>query len=37
MDMFKISNLVLAGNSIVTILYNRLEGERQREKPGGRV
>jgi hypothetical protein len=40
-DLFKIINLDFGGNIIVTILYNGLEGQRQRqrqiEKPGGRV
>jgi len=40
-DLFKISNLVLVGQAIVTSLYNSLEGtererERERERPVGR-
>ena len=36
-DLFKISNLDLGGNTIVTILYNSLEEQRERqiEKPRG--
>jgi hypothetical protein len=38
-DLFKIFNLILGWKTIVTSLYNSLEGQRQRqiEKPVGRV
>ena len=37
-DLFKIVNLVLGGNEIVTSLYSRLEGQRHRDRePVGRV
>ena len=36
-DLFSISNLVLGGKAIVTILYCSLEGQRRGEQPAGRV